>query len=538
MLEVRAGLLLVLLAYAAVFGRAVSFDLVWDDLETIARNPQFDAALGDGLLATQHDHHDPSLLLAFDVPYESYRPLTFASLRLDRALFGDSTVALHAHSLALGALSVVLAFAVTTHLLPSRRAALLATGLFALHPLQAEAVCYVSARADLLAAALALASALGFLRALESAGQPRRVAGLAALAALAWLGSLAAKEAYLGLPLALAVLAVAMGRLRAAGAPLGALGAALVLYAAARLAILPPDIAGVETGVALAALWKLPGLALAYVGPFLLPVGLSIERAPDVAALAPFGWLALAGVATAFAGSAWRSRAPTALACAGPLWLVALLGPASLAVETTGVAADRYVYLPLLGLAISAAGLGSLLPARRPFAPVFPAAAAAWLAALALASFFQAGLWRDSETLYRRALRAAPARSMSHYRVGVLYAEREEWQRAAPFFEAAIERDPGNLRALGNLSLAYLHTDRLERAERTVRRDLELSGDRNFRAWTNLATLFFKRSDLERTCTALERALAIRPGYDVAARNHRLFCAEGGSAKAAPATGR
>ncbi len=531
-------LLLILLAYAAVFGRAVAFDLVWDDLETIVRNPKFEAPLTDGLAATQHSHHDPSLLRLHEVSYESYRPLTFASLRLDRALFGYSSIAMHAHALALGALCVLLAFAVARQLLPTSGGALMTTALFALHPLQAEAVCYVSARADLLAAALALLSALAVLRSMGTSDDPRRTAGWAAFAAVAWLASLAAKEAYVGLPLVLALLAFATGRLRAARVPLAALAAALVVYLVARLLILPAEIAGVAPAAAWAALWQLPGLALGYVVAFLVPVGLSIERAPDVGALAPFGWLAFGALAAAFGWSAWRGRVPLALACFGPLWLLVLLGPASIAVETTGVAADRYAYLPLLGLAMTSAllfgYLSTWLPVRlsRPL-PI--AAAAGWLAALVLASWFQAGSWRDADTLYRRALRSAPGRSLSHYRVGVLHAERGEWVRATGYFETALELDPRNLRALGNLSLAYLHTDRLEQAERAVRSELELSSGRSFRGWTNLATLFYRRLDLNQSCDALERALAIQPEYDVAVRNHRIFCAEDrGHAKAAP----
>ncbi len=171
----RAGTALLLAAFALVYGRAVGHDFVWDDFPNIVDNPHYAAPLAESLRSTQHDHLDPTLLANAGLPvaYESYRPLLFLSYKLDDVAFGRSPWAMHLHNLLLGALAVVLAGWLFAQLLPEPRAALLATALFALHPLQVEPLCYVSARGGLLAAVLALLASCAFWSAAAPSRRPR-----------------------------------------------------------------------------------------------------------------------------------------------------------------------------------------------------------------------------------------------------------------------------------------------------------------------------------------------------------------------------
>lgn len=530
----RLGLVVLLAVWGLVYARAATHEFVWDDAATVVDNPHYGAPLAAALRSTQHDQLDPTLLSEVGMPvaYESYRPLLFLSYALDDAWFGRSAVAMHAHGLGLGVLCIVAVWSFARRWLEDPRSALVVAAVFALHPLQTEVTCYVSARGDQLAALFALVSAGAFWSALAPASGSGRRAFDVALASVAFVASLAAKESAASLPVALAVLALARGRLRRAWLPLAALGAALGLYVGLRVALIGSELSGVDTGVGLGAVVRAPGYALQALRVFVLPYDLSIERpAAASAGAAIAGWVSFGGCGVFLL---WRrltrpaTPQPTSAEtiAAGLLWFGLLLAPAGIAVETMGVLADRYVFLSLFGAALAVgAGLPWLLARVEAGARPVPFAAATYGFALLVATTAQVGVWRDNGTLYTNSLLVEPESAMAHYRVGVLAAQRRGWPDALGHFEQAVRLDAENVSALNNLGVAYLNLGQLEAADATLRRALAHSGDLHFRAWNNLATVHFARQRSGEGCAALERSLRINPAYEFARLNHAHYCA-------------
>jgi tetratricopeptide (TPR) repeat protein len=533
-LDPRWGWIALLVVYGLVYARALGHGFVWDDHFSVVEAAHFEAPLARGLRSTQHDFLDRSILhdVHLSVPYESYRPLLFLSYSVDDALFGRSAVAMHAHNLLLGMACALLAGWVCSLVLGSSRLGLWAAALFALHPLQTEAACYVSARGDLLCACLALLASGAFLSSVR-ADETRRRFGLALAASLAFALSLTAKESSIGLPLALAVWAGVLGRLRQSRPALLGMVAAAGVYAGVRIALVGAELSRVDRGNALAAIESLPALGLQYLRIFLLPNDLSIERlAAHGASVLLLGWLLLAGLAVLGAlalrdrlGSWSRS---TRTAWAGAVWFYLLLAPAALASESMGVAADRYAVLPILGACVALVALAVQARGSMRGRWVLPAVAA-WGVLLLTITGAQVSVWRSDETLYRNSLLVEPESSMAHYRVGVLRARAQDWGRALGFFERAVELDDQNLRALNNAGVAYLNLGRLDRAEGVLQRTLRLSGEKNFRAWNNLAMLRFAQRRAEHGCAALQRSLSINSEYGVALDNYAKNCSETGS---------
>lgn len=523
-----------LVVYGLVYARALGHGFVWDDHSSVEEAAHFEAPLVRGLRSTQHDFLDRSILhdVQLSVPYESYRPLLFLSYSLDDALFGRSAVAMHAHNLVLGMACALLAGWVCSLVLGSSRLGLCAAALFALHPLQTEGVCYVSARGDLLCACFALLASGAFLSSAR-ADEARRRIGLALAASLAFALSLTAKESSAGLPLALAVWALALGRLRQSRPALLGMAAAAVVYAGVRVAIVGAELSRVDRGNALAAIESLPALGLQYLRIFLLPNDLSIERlAAHGGSALLLGWLLLAGLAALGAlalhdrfGSWSRS---TRTAWAGAAWFYLLLAPATLASESMGVAADRYAVLPILGACVALVALAVQARGSTRGRWVLPAVAA-WGVLLLTISGAQVSVWRSDETLYRNSLLVEPESSMAHYRMGVLRARAQDWGGALGFFERAVDLDGENIRALNNAGVAYLNLGRLDRAEGVLDRTLRLSGEKNFRAWNNLAMLRFAQRRAEHACAALQRSLSINSEYAVALDNYAKNCSEASS---------
>ena len=116
----------------------------------------FGASLGAGFHFDDYAIFDhPALKNIFTL--RETRPLTYLTFWLNYAFGGTNAVGYHAVNLALHLGAVLLAFECLRRLLPER-AALVAAAIFAIHPIQAEAVDYVWARSIVLATLLCLAS--------------------------------------------------------------------------------------------------------------------------------------------------------------------------------------------------------------------------------------------------------------------------------------------------------------------------------------------------------------------------------------------
>jgi tetratricopeptide (TPR) repeat protein len=474
-------LAVVIAAYLALLGRALSYDFVWDDVGEIANAPLFDRPLLDGLGATQTERTDPTVthLAGATLLYDSWRPLLFAGYWVEIHAFGRVPWPMHATNLVLGVLAILLAYALARHWLPPTSAVIVAA-VFALHPVQIEAVAYISGRGDLLAGVLALAAALAAVR--------RRVA----LAALAFAGSLLAKEACIGLPLVALAWA---GRDRERWPTAGALAAVAVAYLVVRRVV----VTGTSSGALADAVLQLPGIWLEYVRVALVPFDLSIDRLHD----ARYVWPGLGAVALV----AWRARH------LGLVWFAVLLVPAATAIASSHVVADRYAYAPMFGLAMAGVSAARAVAQRR----IAIAVAAVWALLLLAVAWRQVPVWRDNAALYTHALAMAPDSADAHFKVAFLAAQQGDWDTAIPLLRRAIELDPHSAPALDNLGVGLLRTGKPAEAEAVLARAVE-ANPAAFKAWFNLGTARLALGKRAEGCAAIERALQINPQYAPALR--------------------
>ena len=362
------------------------------------------------------------------------RPLTYLTFWLNRVLGGQDPFGFHALNLALHLAAVLLAYQCLLRLM-DRRAAWLAAALFAVHPLQAEAVDYIWARAIVLAAVFVFASLLAWMD-----DRPWLSVALFALALLA-------KEECAAFPLALWLLDACLLRradqepanyslspagrtlagsarpneaaqaprrvsarqtesprhgLRTSWVPLAAM---FVLSLAAGLrtiwaaAATPGTQAGAQAGISPAHYLVAQGTVLwRYLRLFVFPYGFTVDaeiRVPP-AWLGVAAWLAIIAALVAL----WRWRRDVAI------WLTAaalLLLPSSSIFPAADLAADRRMYLALFPLA---AATTLLLTRLRPRA--MQTVAALVIAALVLVSIGRTQVWASDESLWREAVRRAP----------------------------------------------------------------------------------------------------------------------------------
>lgn len=142
-------LAVVLAVVALAYARVATAGWIWDDLSLIQRNVMLNPPQLQQLLRQDIWCCDPALRSGY------YRPVLMISLAADRWLFGDAAAPAHLHSLALHLGCVAALYGVLRSSVSARASAVGAL-IAGLHPLPSEAVAWVSARSDLLAALLSL----------------------------------------------------------------------------------------------------------------------------------------------------------------------------------------------------------------------------------------------------------------------------------------------------------------------------------------------------------------------------------------------
>jgi hypothetical protein len=386
----------------------------------------------------------------------NWHPLTWLSHMFDVELFGLDAGAHHLGSLALHIANVLLLFGALARMSGAPGRSAFVAGLFALHPLHVESVAWVSERKDVLSsffALLALQAWIGWVR------HRSRSAYAAALGLFA-LG-LMAKPMLVTFPCLLLLLDVwPLGRLAtlrpAALVPLVVEKLPLfVLSAGSSLITLGAQSAGISVQVPLGvrlstalvgylrylrkALWP-SDLAAFYPYPEVWPLPLVVG-----------GGAILVGVSAA---ALVRLRRQPYLAV-GWLWFVGMLVPV-IGLVQVGLQsmADRYMYLPLVGVAIPVAwGAHEALARLRRRDALLAAAGVAILAACALATRAQVGYWRDSVALFQRALAVTEDNYYGRTALGNAHLERGEVDRAIQHFEESLKSAPWYAwthRSLGN----------------------------------------------------------------------------------------
>ncbi len=366
-----------------------------------------------------------------------FQPLSELCLRLGGSWTHASPRGGHWISLGVFLGAVALAYGFAARLARSARVGFFAALLFALHPLHVEAVAWISAVADLLAAALSLASAWAYL-----SWRERGSRGLPWIAAACLLAACLARESALLAPALWC--AVDVGRLRGAnetalgrtarwGRPLAAAVGALAIYLSLRMlafgspwaGFVPwPKAIGPDPAHPLAWRARLVGSAFGLIAwpssahPFR-------EIAPDLAFGDRSALLGMAAIAVwlAVLAAAWKRRARPFLV--GWLWIGAAtleLGlPRSFLPRFSP--AERQLTLGAFGAAFALSAL--LAPARR---GVVGAVAPGALWAVALLGAWQSSSrslqWRDEETLFRAAVAREPRSVYAQWNLGRVLIER------------------------------------------------------------------------------------------------------------------
>ena len=514
---------LVALAFAA-YARVGSFGFVsYDDPDYVTTNPW----VRDGLTW-------PGVRWALTAAHASnWHPLTWLAHMLDVELYELRPAGHHWSSVILHAASSGLCFVALRALTRRPWPAFWVAALFALHPLRVESVAWISERKDVLSGVfffLALWCHAAWARA-PSIGRYLLLLVLTA-------AGLAAKPMLVSLPFVLLLLdAWPLGRL-AGPTRRPALLEKLPLVALAVLSAVATvwaqraggSLYSLESIPLDARLANAPQALLAYVGTAFVPVHLSYFY-PHAALLAaagtspwtPWALASLALVVLLSLGAALVARRLPPLAV-GWAWFVAMLVPVIGLVQVGEQArADRYAYLPLVGLQITLVfGVDALVQRHARLRALAVALGIAALAALGSATFRRSAAWRDSHTLYARALEVSPRNYAAHIGLANELVRNGRADEARAHYEAALAIRPEHPLALYSYGLEEQQRGETERALELYRRAIA-SLPRLAAAHLNLGALLAQRGELDAARQEFEAVLAVQPDQPDARFNLALL---------------
>jgi protein O-mannosyl-transferase len=556
---------LLLLAVALVFGQTLQYGFVnYDDNLYVYENPH----LARGLTAE-------GIGWSFTTARQSlWAPLTWSSYLLDFQLYGLRPWGYHLTNVLLHAATTIILFLVLRRMTGDLWPSALVAVVFAIHPQHVESAAWVAERKGLLSGLffmLALWAYLGYVR---RAFSPARYAIVAMLFTL----GLTAKPMLVTLPFVLLLLDYW---------PLGRMGSCRVRETHHGPTVRFTHPTGTSAGASPSRLWgliveKIPLVALAafscvvtlytqsealtpnehfsvywrignalisycaYLGQFFSPAGLSAAYPRLGLDLPPWEVLGAAILLSSITAAALVSRRRRPYLLVGWLWYLATLLPViglvQFGVQAT---ADRFMYLPQIGLCIAlawwAAAACRTWPRLRPACGV---AAALALAVLTAVAWRQTTYWRDSRTLWTRAIDCTARNATAHTNLGMALADLRRFDEAAAQFrkslainsddakalcglgaalekmgqadeamahyEAALRADPGMAQAHSNLGANLADRGRMAEAMDHYQTALQIDPE-CIMAHSNLGAALAQQGRIDEAMEHLHRALEIKP---------------------------
>lgn len=442
----------------------------------------------------------------------NWHPMTWLSLALDAQLFGTGAAGFHRTNVLLHVANTVLLFWLLLHMTGALWCSAAVAALFGLHPAHVEAVAWVTSRKDVLSTLFWLLAVVAYV------GYARRPAvGRYLLVVVPFVLGLMAKPMLVTLPATLLLLdywplrrwpAVRLRWLLLEKLPL------MILVIPAVLLTLRAQTPIINSLAEYTLYDRVAGALVSYVRYLRMaiwPVDLAVLYPLPRAALPLWQPLAAGTLLCAITALVlWRGRSRQYLAV-GWLWFLGTLVPVIGLVQNGPQAlADRYTYVPYIGLFVAlawAVAQACTSGSRRRTVAVLTGTA---LVCCGLVSWRQLGYWRDSETLWRHTLAATTDNGGAHAMLAMALVDRGELPEAVEEFTASLRLMPDNPATHGNLALALAAMGRADEASAHLERSLELRPEAAM-THVNLARIRERQDRLPAALAEYTTALELDP---------------------------
>lgn len=515
--------LLLIVATGSVYWQVKDHGFVnYDDPEYVVDNPH----VNTGLSA------DNALWAFTSAGYAAnWHPLTWLSHMLDVQLFGLDAGRHHLMNVLFHLANTALLLLLLYRMTGAYWRSVFVAALFALHPAHVESVAWISERKDVLSTLFWLLTMLCYVAYVRRPGSVRYLAALCAFT----LGLLA-KPMLVTLPVVLLLVdywplgRVALGGRRThaeigvfAQTPPPPLGRLLV----EKIPFFALSIA--SAGITLQAQWA--GGSVAYLKEVPIPFRFGNALVAYVSYLGKMFWprdlaviyplpptltvVEIAGAGVVLAGITalclWMARRRPCL-IVGWLWFLVTLVPVIGLVQVgQQFIADRYTYVPFIGLFIMMAwGLPPFLTGRRYGPAVLTAGACVTVVACTVLTWRQLGYWKNTLTLLGHAAAVVPGNYVAHNILGDTLVKMGRVDEGMAHYAKTLAVWPDDSAALIGMGMAYTKEGELDRALRYFNEELRDHPDSADGHYYK-GLVLMKQGDLDSAITQYREALRIKP---------------------------
>ncbi len=509
----RAFIFALVLAAVTIFVYRPAWNggFLWDDDVYITNNELLTAP--DGLRRIWFSLNSPS----------QYFPLVYTTFRIEHGLWGLNSTGYHWVNLVLHIANALLVWLVLARLkVPG---AWLAAAIFALHPVQAESVAWITERKNVLMGFFFLLTLLAWVAFVD--GRTKRPWLFYGLALILYLLALSAKTTACTIPAALFLVLwlqrtpISWKRVfqiipfLVLGVAMGALAMWWERYHQGTSRAVFTFLSPIERVlVASRAIWF-------YLSKLIWPSNLTfIYPRWDVAPthLLNYSW-PLAGVIACGALSFLRRYLGRGVEVTAGFFVATLspvLGFIMLYTFRYTFVADHYQYLACIGpIALASAGLVSLADTFKNTRTLVLSAALGVVAVMATLTWRQAAMYGNIETLWRATLARNPGCWMAHNNLGIVLFGKNQLDDAIRHYRTTLEMQPDFWDADYNLGTALLGKGQVDEAifycDKAVRMQ---PNDPD--AQVAFANALFQKKRIDDAIVHYQKAVAIRPDYFLA----------------------
>lgn len=474
----------------------------------------------------------------------NWHPLTWMSHMLDVSLFGMDAGRHHLMNAFIHALSTALLFLALYRMTGAVWPSAFVAALFGVHPLHVESVAWVAERKDVLSGFFFMLVLLSYERYARRGGTGRYL-----LVATCFALGLLSKSMLVTVPFVLLLLDVwPLGRTSFAAAADGSRGAAVPW---ARLALEKAPLFLMAIAASLVTyLAQKEGGAMGAMERDLLPLGDRLANAvvayagylgktiwpSDLAIFYPhpgrtLPWWKVAGASAVLLGAllfGLRQRRSRPFLLIGWLWYLGMLVPV-IGLVQVGIQAqaDRYAYLPMIGplIMIAWSAKAARPRTRDHWSMAVSFSSGAVLLILLAITAFQVGHWRNTVSVFQRAVEVAPDNWYAQRSLGSALAKRGLAEEAIDRYQAALRLRPRDSKAHNDLAVELAGRGRHQEAIERYQEALRIRPDFP-EALNNLGNALAVTGRHDEAIERYREALGLRPGWTVARNNLQLLLTE------------
>ena len=476
---------LICILFPLVFAKLFSAGFVsWDDAEYVLDNKDV------------HDFNLKALFTKFYVG--NYHPLSMLSYAVNWKLFGKDPLGYHVENMVWHLLNTILVFVLSKKLFKHELKAFIVAVIFAFHPVQLESMAWIAERKTLQYAFCFLCGLLTYVKFIEEKKRKFMIWTF-----ILFCLSLLYKPSAIVFPLALLCIDLYCDHKftkknllqKIPFFILSILLGIITLYAqAAGKFINETHSYSILDRIGFA------GYAvLQYVCRSFVPANLSViyPYPQDKLVSSAIGYIFIIG----FVFACYKLYATKRYGILfGLLFFIAnLLLVLQFVPFGEVLTADRYMYLPVLGLCWAAFSLVNIKEKQLKIISLIV------IVALGSMSFIRAGVWKDSISLYGDIIKKYPHSSVALNSLGAEYMLRRDYDKAITYFNKAINEDANNHKSFYNRGLLHAQTRKFNEALRDFNKAIELK--QYPKAYVARANVYYMMKDFPKAISDAETVL-------------------------------